>query len=359
MAIFTTRRNLKYKDDNSELEEHVDMNPTLLSTVIHHSDNSKMLSQHTPSTQPVVSSVIQSSINASKKMFIADQNEMVPDDIISHSSCFTSTRKCLNTDKLLLENSSSSKNIATESGTRSKTPPHLYPPMCSLCTLKKSDMSLTDHAVSKTDGFSIEADSGHMEIICNNIALPEYVVMKTDVVKQNDNIHNSVKEGNDTISTICINPEPITKSVNDDMFVDRETINQHIEKDPCVQDTEAHNMTFTPIKATDKATMNTFSGISNVLKSNKLASNVESLPVVHSQVDFSHYLVPDLHRIINSTFYWGKMDRYEAERLLDGKPEGCFLLRDSAQEEFLFSVTFRKFGRSLHARIEQSGHRFR
>uniref|UniRef100_A0A0K8W4K7 Suppressor of cytokine signaling 4 n=1 Tax=Bactrocera latifrons TaxID=174628 RepID=A0A0K8W4K7_BACLA len=82
-------------------------------------------------------------------------------------------------------------------------------------------------------------------------------------------------------------------------------------------------------------------------------------PIVHSQVDFVHYLVPDLERIFNSSFYWGKMDRYEAERLLEGKPEGTFLLRDSAQEEYLFSVTFRKYGRSLHARIEQSGHKFR
>lgn len=82
-------------------------------------------------------------------------------------------------------------------------------------------------------------------------------------------------------------------------------------------------------------------------------------PIVHSQVDFVHYLVPDLQRIFNSSFYWGKMDRYEAERLLEGKPEGTFLLRDSAQEEYLFSVTFRKYGRSLHARIEQSGHKFR
>lgn len=80
---------------------------------------------------------------------------------------------------------------------------------------------------------------------------------------------------------------------------------------------------------------------------------------VHSQIDFMHCLVPDLEKIINSSFYWGKMDRYEAERLLEGQSEGTFLLRDSAQEEFLFSVTFRKYGRSLHARIEQSGHKFR
>ncbi|XP_063990641.1 uncharacterized protein LOC135169507 [Diachasmimorpha longicaudata] len=78
----------------------------------------------------------------------------------------------------------------------------------------------------------------------------------------------------------------------------------------------------------------------------------------HTQIDYVHCLVPDLRSITACSFYWGKMDRYEAERLLDGKQEGTFLLRDSAQEEFLFSVSFRKYGRSLHARIEQWNHRF-
>lgn len=47
------------------------------------------------------------------------------------------------------------------------------------------------------------------------------------------------------------------------------------------------------------------------------------------------------------------MDRFKAESLLEGKPEGSFLLRDSAQSEYLFSVSFRRFQRTLHARIEQ------
>ncbi|XP_066152404.1 suppressor of cytokine signaling 5 isoform X1 [Euwallacea fornicatus] len=85
---------------------------------------------------------------------------------------------------------------------------------------------------------------------------------------------------------------------------------------------------------------------------------LDSITGCHTQVDFIHCLVPDLLNITNCSFYWGKMDRYEAERLLEGKPEGTFLLRDSAQEEFLFSVSFRKYGRSLHARIEQWNHRF-
>ncbi|XP_033341169.1 suppressor of cytokine signaling at 36E [Megalopta genalis] len=78
----------------------------------------------------------------------------------------------------------------------------------------------------------------------------------------------------------------------------------------------------------------------------------------HTQVDYVHCLVPDLRSITACSFYWGKMDRYEAERLLEGKQDGTFLLRDSAQEEFLFSVSFRRYGRSLHARIEQWNHKF-
>lgn len=78
----------------------------------------------------------------------------------------------------------------------------------------------------------------------------------------------------------------------------------------------------------------------------------------HTRIDYINCLVPDLYEISKCSFYWGKMDRYEAERLLDNQPEGTFLLRDSAQEDYLFSVSFRRFDRSLHARIEQYYHQF-
>lgn len=71
-----------------------------------------------------------------------------------------------------------------------------------------------------------------------------------------------------------------------------------------------------------------------------------------------YILVPDLLQISNSPCYWGVLDRFEAEELLEGKPEGTFLLRDSAQDEYLFSVSFRRYSRSLHARIEQNDKRF-
>ncbi|XP_028935339.1 suppressor of cytokine signaling 4 [Ornithorhynchus anatinus] len=84
----------------------------------------------------------------------------------------------------------------------------------------------------------------------------------------------------------------------------------------------------------------------------------ETPPRYHTQIDYVHCLVPDLLRINNNPCYWGVMDKYAAEALLDGKPEGTFLLRDSAQEDYLFSVSFRRYSRSLHARIEQWNHNF-
>ncbi|VDN07260.1 unnamed protein product [Thelazia callipaeda] len=80
--------------------------------------------------------------------------------------------------------------------------------------------------------------------------------------------------------------------------------------------------------------------------------------VVHTSVHYSNCLVPRLDLIIESPYYWGVMDRYEAEALLESKPEGTFLLRDSAQSDYLFSVSFRRYKRTLHARIEQRNHCF-
>jgi len=109
-----------------------------------------------------------------------------------------------------------------------------------------------------------------------------------------------------------------------------------------------------------KVTVDTFStdGEEEEVKisAEMMASMAISRP--HTQVDYIHHLVPNLTEITSCTFYWGKMDRYEAEALLEAKPEGSFLLRDSAQDEYLFSVSFRRYGRSLHARIEEQGHKF-
>jgi len=92
--------------------------------------------------------------------------------------------------------------------------------------------------------------------------------------------------------------------------------------------------------------------------SNQTDDHKRRISRANYQVDYTNYLIPKLKDIFSCPFYWGKMDRYEAEALLANKPEGSFLLRDSAQENYVFSVSFRRYSRSLHARIEETKHKF-
>lgn len=62
-------------------------------------------------------------------------------------------------------------------------------------------------------------------------------------------------------------------------------------------------------------------------------------------------LSEDLERLSHLSWYWGPLSRYEAEKILAGKSNGTFLVRDSFHEFHLFSVTFRSKGRTLHTRI--------
>uniref|UniRef100_A0A915CPW0 Suppressor of cytokine signaling 5 n=1 Tax=Ditylenchus dipsaci TaxID=166011 RepID=A0A915CPW0_9BILA len=82
------------------------------------------------------------------------------------------------------------------------------------------------------------------------------------------------------------------------------------------------------------------------------ATDLNQKYAIHTIVEYTNALVPDMVSISNAPYYWGRMDRYEAEQLLEGRPEGTFLLRDSAQINYLFSISFRRYKRTLHARIE-------
>jgi suppressor of cytokine signaling 5 len=60
------------------------------------------------------------------------------------------------------------------------------------------------------------------------------------------------------------------------------------------------------------------------------------------QVDYTNFLIPCQSEIFHCPFYWGKIDRYEAEAMLANKPEGSFLFRDSAQVPILPNGFVRK-----------------
>ncbi|XP_065174929.1 uncharacterized protein LOC135804887 [Sycon ciliatum] len=63
-------------------------------------------------------------------------------------------------------------------------------------------------------------------------------------------------------------------------------------------------------------------------------------------------LLKGLEGLVKQGWYWGPVSRTEAEELLEGLPDGTFLVRDSTDDRYLLSVTFRSVGRTLHTRVQ-------
>uniref|UniRef100_H2ZMI5 Suppressor of cytokine signaling 7 n=1 Tax=Ciona savignyi TaxID=51511 RepID=H2ZMI5_CIOSA len=69
-------------------------------------------------------------------------------------------------------------------------------------------------------------------------------------------------------------------------------------------------------------------------------------------------LTNEFKNLAQQGWYWGPLSRTEAEDKLNDTPNGSFLVRDSSDERYLLSLSFRSFGRTLHTRIEHSTGRF-
>ncbi|XP_061429322.1 suppressor of cytokine signaling 6-like [Lethenteron reissneri] len=69
-------------------------------------------------------------------------------------------------------------------------------------------------------------------------------------------------------------------------------------------------------------------------------------------------LTEELKKLARHGWYWGPVTRQEAEEKLTALPDGAFLVRDSSDERYLLSLSFRSRGRTLHTRVEHSNGRF-
>lgn len=60
-----------------------------------------------------------------------------------------------------------------------------------------------------------------------------------------------------------------------------------------------------------------------------------------------------IEKVKDCGWYWGPISGDSAEKLLENEPDGSFIVRDSSDEHYIFSLTFKLNGLVRHVRIEQ------
>ncbi|WAR10423.1 SOCS7-like protein [Mya arenaria] len=72
---------------------------------------------------------------------------------------------------------------------------------------------------------------------------------------------------------------------------------------------------------------------------------------------YSQDFMKSMRQLKDCGWYWGPLSWGEAEMKLANKPEGTFLVRDSSDERYILSLSFKNQGRVHHTRIEHhKGH---
>jgi len=92
------------------------------------------------------------------------------------------------------------------------------------------------------------------------------------------------------------------------------------------------------------------------LESSSLVRVPEYLDVtelnVPSEVSRRTVLANEKFNLARYGWFWGPLTRTEAAERLRDQPDGSFLIRDSSSDRYIFTLSFRSYGKTLHCHIQ-------
>ncbi|KAK1884791.1 Suppressor of cytokine signaling 6 [Dissostichus eleginoides] len=195
------------------------------------------------------------------------------------------------------------------------------------------DSSSPMEVVTEADGASLHADHQEQEEHDLVSGLPPDLFMETSV--------NSLLIGSAGVmlqrGEVPPPLSPLLPPMLNNVLIPR-TFSGFSSTDRHVAERMRHHLNFDP---------NSAPGVSRVYESVQTSG-----PMVVTS------LTEELKKLARQGWYWGPITRWEAEEKLVNLADGSFLVRDSSDDRYLLSLSFRSQCKTLHTRIEHSNGRF-
>ncbi|KAF7394813.1 hypothetical protein HZH66_007987 [Vespula vulgaris] len=83
-------------------------------------------------------------------------------------------------------------------------------------------------------------------------------------------------------------------------------------------------------------------------------TDAENDMTINDESKLKACLTEELLKLSKYGWYWGPISGNEADLKLMSEPDGAFLVRDSSDDRYLLTLSFKSSGKLLHARIEHS-----
>ncbi|XP_054274609.1 uncharacterized protein LOC128994231 [Macrosteles quadrilineatus] len=86
--------------------------------------------------------------------------------------------------------------------------------------------------------------------------------------------------------------------------------------------------------------------------SNQTSPSVDSLHLLQETEETNMDFASSIEKVKDYGWYWGPISGEAAEKILSNEPDGSFIVRDSSDDHYIFSLTFKLNGCVRHVRIE-------